>query len=317
MGWMPQNCVDMAARRIIYAIALAGAVAFYWASRNWLSAVILITAAFLPWLSLLLSLPAMLSCKVVLQCPGHVTVGTPAKAHLRASCRFPMPLISGQLQLLTVATQKKKRFKPGAALPTGHCGAYRLQCRHLWVSDYMGLFRLPARLREDRLFLVRPHILLPEQLPDMSRYLCNITRPKPGGGYAENHELREYRPGDNLRQIHWKLSAKTGELIVREPMEAQQNAVLLTMELSGDADMLDRKLGRLWGMSSYLAQNNIKHRILCYTGNGMADLSVSNEQEAQDAIDALLQQPAAAEEEIPVYPKSLWRHHIGGGDHET
>lgn len=307
----------MAARRIVYGIALAGAVAFYWASRNWLSAVLLIIAVAIPWLSLIVSLPAIFSCKAALQCPAAVTVGVPAKVSLTAKCRFPMPVVGGKLRLLTVATGKKKRLKPGAALPTEHCGAYRLQCRNLWAADYMGLIRLPVRLREDRLVLVRPVTILPEQLPDLSRYLCNITRPKPGGGYAENHELREYRPGDNLRQIHWKLSAKTGELIVREPMEAQQNAMHLTMELSGEPEVLDRKLGQLLGMSTYLAENNIKHRILCYTGKGMADLSVSNAQEALDAIDHLLQQPAAPEEEIPVYPKSLWRHHIGGGGSET
>lgn len=307
----------MTGRRIIYAIALAGTVAFYWASRNWLSAVLLITGVFLPWLSLLLSLPAMLSCKAALQCPGHVTVGTPASAVVTVRCRFPAPMAGGKLRLLTVATRKKTKIKPGAPLPTGHCGAYRIQCRRLWVADYMGLFRLPARLRESRLFLVRPALLPPEQLPDLSRYLCSVTRPKPGGGYSEIHEMREYRPGDNLRQIHWKLSAKTGDLVVREPMEVQQNAVHLTMELSGDPDTLDRKLGQLLGMSTYLAQNNIRHRILCYTGNGMADLSVSDESEALDAIDTLLQQPVAPEDAVAVYPKSLWQHHIGGGSHET
>lgn len=307
----------MAARRIVYGIALAGAVAFYWASRNWLSAVLLITAVCLPWLSLILSLPAILQCKVSLQCPGAVSIGVPAKVSVVVSCRFPAPPVSGKLRLWVLATGKKRRIKPGTALPTDHCGAYRLQCSHLWTADYLGLIRVPVRLRENRLVLVRPMAILPEQLPDVSRYLCNITRPKPGGGYAENHELREYRPGDNLRQIHWKLSAKTGDLIVREPMEAEQNAVHLTMELSGAPEVLDRKLGQLLGMSSYLAENNIKHRILCYTGKGMVDLGISNGQESVDAIDLLLQQPLAAEEEIPVYPKSLWRHHIGGGGIET
>ena len=192
-----------------------------------------------------------------------------------------------------------------------------MQCKYLWVSDYLGLFRLPLRLRETRLVLVRPMAQLPAQLPDMSRYLCNITRPKPGGGYSENHELRQYRPGDNLQQIHWKLSAKTGELIIREPMEAQQNAALLTMELSGEPEVLDKKLGQLLGMSRYLAENGIKHRIFCYTGEGMVILSVSSEQEAVEAVDQLLQQPLAEAGEIPAYPKAIWRHHIGGGDSEA
>lgn len=28
------------------------------------------------------------------------------------------------------------------------------------------------------------------------------------GAYAEEHELRPYRPGDPMRTVHWKLTAK-------------------------------------------------------------------------------------------------------------
>ena len=169
----------------------------------------------------------------------------------------------------------------------------------------------------DRLVLVRPVSNLPEQLPDLSRYLCGITHPKPGGGYAENHELRLYRPGDNLRQIHWKLSAKTGDLIIREPMEAQQDAAMISLELSGTPDQIDQKLGRLLAVSRYLAENGVKHRIFCYTGSGMEILAVANEQESQVAVDTLLQLPLAVAAEIPPYPKAVWRYHIGGDGNEA
>lgn len=291
---------------------LSACLFFYWANRAWLSGLFLSVAVFLPWLSLLLSLPAMLSCKITLQCPGHVTVGTPARALYSAHCRFPVALITGKLGLYIPAAGQKKRLKPGTFLPTAHCGAFRVQCRYLWIFDYLGLFRLPVPIREDRLVLVRPIPASPGELPDMSRYLCSITRPKSGGGYSENHELRLYRPGDNLQQIHWKLSAKTGTLIIREPMEAQQDAAILTMVLSGQPEQLDRKLGRLLGMSMFLAENGIRHRIFCYTGNGMSIHAVTNQQEAEDALDLLLQMPLAQEGVTPVYPKAIWRHHIGG-----
>ncbi len=302
----------MTQRRIVYLTALTAGIVFYWANRSWLSAQLLLTAAVLPWLSLLVSLPAMVSCKAGLQCPGHVTVGSPAWAALDIHCRFPVALVMGKLRLFAPVTGKTKKIAPGAALPTSHCGAFRVRCHHLWITDYLGLFRLPVRLREDRLVLVRPVPSLPAQMPDMSRYLCGTTRPKPGGGYAENHELRLYRPGDNLQQIHWKLSAKTGKLIIREPMETLQDAAVLTMEFSGQPDVLDQKLGRLLGMSTYLAEQGIKHRIFCYTGKGMEICSVSTEQEALDAVDRILQLPTVPADKIPPYPKAIWRYHIGG-----
>ena len=301
----------MAGRRIIYWLALAGSIFYYWASRNWLSAVLVLIALGLPLLSLLLSLPAMLTTKVRLHIPSHVTLGTPASATLSVSCGFGKPMVSGKIQVLDLATGKKKRIKPGAPLNSQHCAAYRLQCPRLWVCDLLGLIRLPVSLKENRLLVVRPKPVLPQQMPDMNRYLSSVTRPKPGGGYSENHELRLYRPGDNLKQIHWKLSAKTGDLIIREPMEAQQNAFILTMELSGTPDALDSKLSRLLGMSQHLAENDLRHRIFCCTGNGMQIYPISSPQDALDAIDAILQQPPATDE-LPTYPHALWRHHIGG-----
>ena len=301
----------MAGRRIIYWLALAGSIFYYWASGNWLSAVLVLIALGLPLLSLLLSLPAMLTTKVRLHIPTHVTLGTPASATLSVSCGFGKPMVSGKIQVLELATGKKKRIKPGAPLNSQHCAAYRLQCDRLWVCDLLGLIRLPVSLKENRLLVVRPKPVLPQQMPDMNRYLSSVTRPKPGGGYSENHELRLYRPGDNLKQIHWKLSAKTGDLIIREPMEAQQNAFILTMELSGTPDALDSKLSRLLGMSQHLAENDLRHRIFCCTGNGMQIYPISSPQDALDAIDAILQQPPATDE-LPTYPHALWRHHIGG-----
>ena len=34
------------------------------------------------------------------------------------------------------------------------------------------------------------------------------------------YDLRPYRAGDSLKQIHWKLTARVGELTVREPLGA-------------------------------------------------------------------------------------------------
>jgi uncharacterized protein (DUF58 family) len=39
--------------------------------------------------------------------------------------------------------------------------------------------------------------------------------PRAGSG-TELFGVREYRPGDSLRRIHWRLSARQGELVVRE-----------------------------------------------------------------------------------------------------
>src|SRR5438445_13416249 len=44
---------------------------------------------------------------------------------------------------------------------------------------------------------------------------ASIAAPRAGSG-TEMFGAREYRPGDPLRRIHWRSSARHGELIVRE-----------------------------------------------------------------------------------------------------
>jgi uncharacterized protein (DUF58 family) len=48
-------------------------------------------------------------------------------------------------------------------------------------------------------------------------------------GHEEFYGVREYRQGDNLRWIHWRQSARTGELVVREmlPLKPTQLIVLV------------------------------------------------------------------------------------------
>ncbi len=288
---------------------------FFWAYRQWLSGLLLTLVVLLPLFSLLLSLPAILSCKIQLVCPTAVTRGSASTVSCEAKAWLPLAQVGVRFTAIGSFDGRKKRLQLGRPLPTAHCGAIRLKKCRAWVCDYLGLFCVPVGKKQDRLVLVRPTALKPQTVPDLSRFISSVTRPKAGGGYSENHELRLYRPGDNLRQIHWKLSAKTGQLMLREPLEPAAGAALLTMTLSGSRSTLDKKLGHLLWMSQYLAQQQIKHRIYCAAEGGIKQFLVTNETEAQDAVDALLQCRPMKEDDRIVYPKTVWRYHIGGDGH--
>ena len=305
----------MVQRRILYVTILVGSLVFFWAYQQWLSGLLLTVVVFLPWLSLLLSLPAIISCRVNLQCPSAVTVGSEAVISWEARGRFPLPEICGSYKAQWAFDGKKKRMALGKKLPVTHCGAVKLRRCRIRICDYLGLFRFPVGKKQDRLLLVRPVPVKPKEVPDLSRFVASIARPKAGGGYSENHELRLYRPGDNLRQIHWKLSAKTNQLMIREPMEPIAGAAMLTMTLSGTRKVLDEKLGILLWMSRYMARQQIKHRIFCVTGSGVKQMLVSDETEADVAVDEILQCKMLQEESQVVYPKAVWRYHIGGDNH--
>ena len=72
----------MAERRVTYLAFLAGALVFYWAYREWLSWLLLMAIVWLPWISLLCSLPAILTCSLRAGCVPQTVAGTPVSVSL-------------------------------------------------------------------------------------------------------------------------------------------------------------------------------------------------------------------------------------------
>ena len=308
----------MTGRRITYLGCLAASLVFYFCYQGWVAWMVLVVVALVPWVSLALSLPAIFRFRVELDCPIFVTVGEPAHAALWGRSELPQPLFRGRLVRRNLITGEKGRHNPKHPLPTAHCGAVRVTAEKVRVCDYLGLFALPVRKVASRNVIVRPVPVALDTLPDLSRYIAGSWRPKFGGGYAENHELRLYRPGDSLNQVHWKLSAKTGQLILREPMEPNRGLVLLTMDLSGTPGSLDRKFGRLLTVSRMLIESELRHEIRVLTADGPVCCPVSNETELTAAVDRLLCCPAAKEGTIlDAAFGASWQFHIGGDADEA
>lgn len=55
-----------------------------------------------------------------------------------------------------------------------------------------------------------------------------------GSDLTEPFRLREYAPGDSLRQIHWKLSSKLDRLVIREPGMPAARTLLVFWDRSGE-----------------------------------------------------------------------------------
>lgn len=52
-----------------------------------------------------------------------------------------------------------------------------------------------------------------------------------GSDASEVFDLRTYQPGDDIHTIHWKLSQKTDELLVREPADSPRFDTLVLMDI--------------------------------------------------------------------------------------
>jgi hypothetical protein len=307
----------MIRRWILYLLVVTGCLAFYWAYQQWFSWFVLVGVLCLPVAALILSLPAMLTLKLKVHCPLPVAMGSRELPELVADCPLPAPPVHAKIRVRRITTGQQWKLKPGYYLPADHCGTLLCKPDGAKVYDYLGLFFLRIRQTESLSVVVKPRPVALQCLPDLERYLARSWRPKPGGGFAENHELRLYRPGDSLNQVHWKLSAKTGKYIIREAMVPEKSRLLLSMILRGTPEELDRKFGRLLWLSRELLSKELRHEICVLTGKGTLTLPVTDEDSLEKALEKLLSQPPAPEDvqwsELP----AAWQYRIGGGQDEA
>ncbi len=302
----------MGKRWLLYLTALVCCLVFHIAYQEWASWIFLLAMLALPPFSLLLSLPAMLTARARVEVPPAVAVGTPLALRVVVRSFVPVPVCRLNIRVFYTMTGECYLLDANAACSTEHCGAINCKPPRGWIYDYLGMFRLPLRRPPEFRILVRPRPMeLPE--PDLSNILVSAWRPKPGGGFAENHELREYRPGDHLSQIHWKLTAKTKKLILREPMVPDRNRMIIWLTLNGTQEEIDRKLARLLWLGGYLQRYDLKFQILAYTAAGKQLWDVDSPRALRRAVDLLLcHSPYSGSDTPELTETANWIYYIGG-----
>jgi uncharacterized protein (DUF58 family) len=140
--------------------------------------------------------------------------------------RFVARLPAGQTQTIAIdfVPQKRGRVRTDGLMIVSQYPFGILTAR-LWVKD-----------RFEAIFWPRTGTLHTARL---LRWLARRTR---GDGRshcprralvaqdADSHSVRPYRPGDSMRWIHWRTSARCGELMVRESDEKATTELVLVVE---------------------------------------------------------------------------------------
>jgi uncharacterized protein (DUF58 family) len=101
-------------------------------------------------------------------------------------------------------------------------GVLRLSGTTVACPDPFGLFRSLRKVSHPASILILPkrHAMPGFELPGTMKYqLGGVSLASSVGESEEFVSLREYRPGDPLRRMHWKSFAKLGKPIIKEHQE--------------------------------------------------------------------------------------------------
>jgi uncharacterized protein (DUF58 family) len=116
-------------------------------------------------------------------------------------------------------------------------GMLRLTGTTVACPDPFGLFRSLRKtpLAESILILPKRHAMPSFELPGAMKYqLGGVSMASSVGESEEFVSLREYRPGDPLRRMHWKSFAKLGKPIIKEYQEEFFVRHALILDTFGD-----------------------------------------------------------------------------------
>jgi len=250
----------MGTRRIIYAVALAGSAFFSVLYSYWFSWYLLVLILLLVPFDLIISLPGMLSRQITISAPRVLDKGANASVVVSTlhTTGFPTRCIKAWIRVSGDDFSIRRRFilraergsKYEIAIDTSRSGVTVFEARRIWTVSLIGLFSLPVAVNCRASVLVMP---LPEKPPNTVALPRGvILRPKPGGGFSEDYDLRLYRKGDPIRSVHWKVSAKFDSLIIREPLVPPAHSRLIHAVRWSKAKERDLVLGRLRWVSNYL-----------------------------------------------------------------
>lgn len=96
--------------------------------------------------------------------------------------------------------------------------------------DLFGLVTAEVVMSERLAVAVRPRRVQVTALPTGTlRDLEGPTR-EVSQGTATFHQLRDYVPGDDLRLVHWRTTARTGQLVVRQMVDTSHPQVVVVID---------------------------------------------------------------------------------------
>lgn len=151
-------------------------------------------------------------------------------------------------------------------------GTVRCSILSVKVLDWLGLtfHNIQSSGEADVLVLPEPFMKQPDILaefqknPEGQEFLPS----KQGYDYSEPSGIREYKPGDSIKSIHWKLTGRFSQLYVKEPSLPSDRTIVLFAETGHGREPkpeeCDRLAGELFAVSAQLAELGFSHCVVWY-----------------------------------------------------
>lgn len=134
-------------------------------------------------------------------------------------------------QLLNVSVAPGQKSRSSFTVASEYCGYLESKVEGIWLMDWMGFLPLKCKTEAAAGTSVLPDTFIPDIYLNLTAVQSEEAQDwspfRKGNDQTEVFALRDYVPGDSLKQIHWKLSSKKRELIVKEASFPMEKSLLI------------------------------------------------------------------------------------------
>lgn len=248
------------------------------------------------------------ACTAGQKLPMYIAVTRPAlsRNRIRMVLRF-RNLLTGTVEDLPVslapASGRTEHFE--LPLSTEWCGRVEVSLRSARATDSLGF----ADVAIENVELESSYTVYP-QISDIVAQTTRANRQSISGTTYDHHhkgqdrtevfDMRDFQEGDSLKSVHWKLSARFDDLMVREPSRPTDYDITLLCDAHAHTDaknaaaVLNGVLSVTASVSLSLIQQGLAHSVAHFQGETLTSEFVESRTSFNTMLDILVSTPAHA-----------------------
>ncbi|MBD5402344.1 DUF58 domain-containing protein [bacterium] len=189
--------------------------------------------------------------------------------------------------LLSIPPRGTKRFPMTVSMTD--LGRIVFTCKEYILTDLLGIFLIRVDCKPEECVFVLPKHEEPSQfsLPEAYSGAAELTESvRKGSDHSEVSDIRAYVPGDRPRDIHWKLSARQRELMVKERVSLSGSEHVLLLALPPETEKVQQLLSEGCLIVTEMIKAHMTVRLLVWNQHLYAfdSYSCGSEEELENAF---------------------------------
>lgn len=181
-------------------------------------------------------------------------------------------------QWITLFDCKSGNHKYSRKIELKEAGNHEIEIGQIRIYGFFGLISIKKKCEVFDSILVMPQVhstgvRITEAVRNFLGDADVYDDFRAGNDSGEIFEVREYREKDKLQSIHWKLSAQTGQLMVKENSQPNACAVVVFLELNDEKKSSERRkrnIGKSRKKDKLLHRRKFQKRV--HTANAYLEL---------------------------------------------